>query len=465
MKENTTTTPTVYSVDALPEQVQALYQENTVALVGQQTGFIRRKRKLTALAFFQICTLGFMVHTQPTFAQLAQDTARCNCAITPQSVSERFTKSAADFLLEMLRKTVKLSFANVKPKKGLFDKFTAVKIHDSTCINLNIDLIGEYKGCGSSHGPSAGMKIQVSFDVKTGALMAEEPVNASIHDRNSLLAYVYDKGALYCRDLGYLKMKELEICDAAGAYFVTRVNNTTAFYGENGQRMGEIEYLRDGFDSEVWISQKQRMKVRMVVIKVPADIRIKRLAALEADGKRRGQPVSGRAKTLAGWDIRITNAPETLLSIEEVYALSRIRWQIELIFKLWKSCNFIDEVRSENKWRVLCEIYGKLISVIIQHWILVATVWENDERSLTKAARVIREQAILLWSCIHSVEGIRKFLENIRKITQVGCKVERRKKNPSAFQVIEQGFSYSKMIPPTLAGESPFSKPDQLSLF
>lgn len=50
--------------------------------------------------------------------------------------------------------------------------------------------------------------------------------------------------------------------------------------------------------------------------------------------------------------------------------MMRVRWQIELLFKLWKNEGHIDSWRSEKPWRIPCELYAKLIAMVIQHWIL-----------------------------------------------------------------------------------------------
>jgi IS4 transposase len=62
---------------------------------------------------------------------------------------------------------------------------------------------------------------------------------------------------------------------------------------------------------------------------------------------------------LAAWNVVITNIPEELLSLDEAFVLTRVRWQIELLFKLWKSHGRVDEWRTTNPERILCEVYSE----------------------------------------------------------------------------------------------------------
>jgi hypothetical protein len=84
--------------------------------------------------------------------------------------------------------------------------------------------------------------------------------------------------------------------------------------------------------------------------------------------------------------ILITNVPAARLTVQEALIVARTRWQIELLFKLWKSHGQIDESRSDKPWRMLCEVYAKLLAMLVQHWILVVCCWCYPNRSLTKAA-------------------------------------------------------------------------------
>lgn len=58
-----------------------------------------------------------------------------------------------------------------------------------------------------------------------------------------------------------------------------------------------------------------------------------------------------------GNPIYVTNVPQALLSVEATLVLGRSRWQVEMIFKLWKSDGQIDESRSENLWHRVDELH------------------------------------------------------------------------------------------------------------
>ena len=58
------------------------------------------------------------------------------------------------------------------------------------------------------------------------------------------------------------------------------------------------------------------------------------------------------------------------------------RWQIELLFKLWKSHNRrANHAESQSvAWR-MAEFWAKLIGVILQHWLLLTMTWLDFRRS------------------------------------------------------------------------------------
>jgi IS4 transposase len=61
----------------------------------------------------------------------------------------------------------------------------------------------------------------------------------------------------------------------------------------------------------------------------------------------------------------VTDVPEKIWEAEVVGTVYRLRWQIELTFKDWKSLMNIHILRGTRKERVGCFLYGRLISVVV----------------------------------------------------------------------------------------------------
>jgi hypothetical protein len=112
--------------------------------------------------------------------------------------------------------------------------------------------------------------------------------------------------------------------------------------------------------------------------------------------------------------------------------------KIELLFKLWKSVNLVDESRSAQPYRVLSEIFGKLLGCVVQHWCMLACAWQLRARSLVRVARVVQAQVVMLFYALGSVEELRVWVSRLASVTVTGCEVQRRRKKPSAFQMLEE---------------------------
>jgi hypothetical protein len=115
---------------------------------------------------------------------------------------------------------------------------------------------------------------------------------------------------------------------------------------------------------------------------------------------------------------------------------------IELLFKLWKSGAHIDHWRSEKPWRVLCELYAKLMAVVIQHWLLLFGCWHDPWRSLFKAAAVIRDLALDCFDVLCGRSRLHLLLRKLRRRMQAGCQVNRRATSPCLTQLLLEGLDW-----------------------
>jgi hypothetical protein len=168
----------------------------------------------------------------------------------------------------------------------------------------------------------------------------------------------------------------------------------------------------------------------------------------------KGRQVSAVRLRLAAWTLFVTNVPAEHLMLREALVFGRLRWQIELLFKLWKSQGRVDESRSTNPWRILCEVYAKLLAMLLQHWIFLVSLWTYQDRSLTKAAQTVQKHARHLASAFANVQRLGRALTIVTHCLTEGCRMNRRKKHPtpinsySAPQVSDERFSLMCMARP-----------------
>ena len=132
----------------------------------------------------------------------------------------------------------------------------------------------------------------------------------------------------------------------------------------------------------------------------------------------------------------MTNISAAGLSPDAVLALAHYRWQIELLFKLWKSEGQVDEWHTRNPWRVLCEIYAKLIALIFQHWFMLLGTWQRLDRSPTQALRTSRHFA---WQLVRALSSRRRLCAAITDLVRClqFCHMDKHKASPRTFQRLE----------------------------
>ena len=97
------------------------------------------------------------------------------------------------------------------------------------------------------------------------------------------------------------------------------------------------------------------MAARLLAVRVPPEVANERRRHFKAEAHRRGKTVSKARLAAADWTLYLTNILSEMATLQEAVALGRTHWQIELLFKLWKSHSFIDESRSTKPDQVQIE--------------------------------------------------------------------------------------------------------------
>ena len=137
-------------------------------------------------------------------------------------------------------------------------------------------------------------------------------------------------------------------------------------------------------------------------------------------------------------NIYITNIGADQLTPEQITVIARIRWQIELMFKCFKSIGKVHTSRSEKPYRILCEVYAKLIVALIRHWIMLVVGWRCLHHSLTKTAKLIATYGrTLAISFRKSKTSLRQTFMEIKRAFQNECCIERRASRNTTLKHLE----------------------------
>jgi hypothetical protein len=317
-----------------------------------------------------------------------------------------------------------------------------VHVQDSTSISLPEGLREMWAGCNKTGTGSAGLKISVDWELVSGRLTGLQLSASKAHDQAAPLAQAeVAAGSLQLRDLGYFNLKHFARQADSGSYFLSRLKASTKLYSPDGQALDWVSTLlncpHEQLDIPVLVGA-QRLACRLLAWRVPEHVTQQRRTQLQATADDHSRPVSPARWQTAGWSIYITNAPPELLDLPQAQVLAKVRWQIELLFKLWKSNGLLDEWRTADPWRVLTECFAKCLALLIQHWCYLLGLWHLPERSLHQAAQLLRKHALHLATAIADFAHLTRALSVICQAL-LACKMTASRQRPHTFQFILRG--------------------------
>jgi hypothetical protein len=96
---------------------------------------------------------------------------------------------------------------------------------------------------------------------------------------------------------------------------------------------------------------------------------------------------------------------------------------------------------------VLCELYAKLIGLLLQHWLILLFAWQDEQRSLVKFAQVVRDTAGSLLEALAGGRSLRSALQVIQRRMRSGCQLNKRKKHPNAARLLQRGSTNWALSP------------------
>jgi Transposase DDE domain len=428
------------SVAQLAGALQTLFT-TTAEEQARACALIRRQRAVAPPALAQGLVFAWLQDPEATLPQLASSVTLAGSPLSPPALCQRFNPACADFFLGLLRRACQLALAARAPAAlPLLGRFEGVYLLDGTPVTLPPALAEAWPGVGGKASP-AGLKGVVRWEITRGELRLDL-LGGRQHETDSAWHEApLPKGALRLADLGFFDLGLLARYDREGVYWVSRVHATDTVRDAAGWEGPLWQYLQrqPGGRVEGWVEVgKGRLRCRLLALRCPARVALKRRQrALRAAAKQGRQPDPQRL-VFCDWTVFLSNIPEDKASWQELWVLYRVRWQVELLFKRWKSLGLLEHSRGSQPYRVLVEVYGKLLGALVEHWlVLTAGGWWLG-RSLWRASREVRGWAKAVLLALGDFSGLLRLLAALRAVLLRLAGVDRRRQRPATFQTLSQ---------------------------
>ncbi len=390
------------TIQDMREPMQTVLRE-AAQTAGDTSGFIRRPMltKMSAETFVTSLVFACLGESQPTLDDFAATSAVLGTPVSPQAFDERFSLRAVACLRQVLEAALAQRIHAEQRAIPLLAHFTGVYLADCTVLELP-DAVAAL----SVTGQNIARKLPVSLDYSTGGLWLHAPQSTHQHDSATpLQTQILPVGALRVADLGFYDLAVLRAYDQQGVYWISRLKTNAVVYTDAGQAWTIAAATnaapdRQVFDLPVVVGNRQMLACRLVALH--------HIAQSETD-------------TSPSWHVYITNCPPALLSDAAIQTLYALRWQIELLFKQWKAENVLRQWRTVRPCRIMCEVYARLIALLITHWATVLTLWDNPATSLPRAARRVKAWALpllLVYAGVRAADTLLPRLEQVLRHTR-----------------------------------------------
>ena len=141
--------------------------------------------------------------------------------------------------------------------------------------------------------------------------------------------------------------------------FLCRLQANKQVYQLRGKKKLELNFSRivramtdagiEKIEDRVFLDRDLTLEVRLFVYLLPESVYQERMRKANLNAQKKGRQIGKEFKARARLNLFITSASEELLDIENAWKAYTLRWQIELVFKTWKSLWKIDKVKKVKK--------------------------------------------------------------------------------------------------------------------
>ncbi|CAD5273032.1 MULTISPECIES: IS4 family transposase [unclassified Imperialibacter] len=358
--------------------------DERIEAIAKASSFKKRNSAISPKAFLDVV---FFCNSDksPSLSEYSIDLEHQHgVSVSKQALDKRFNENTKQMLKDLLQEVLTKQMANNSVKSISSSWFTDIRIMDSSEFKVSKRAADTFPGYG---GEGREASVQIQFEYQLLSSMVTELSIGSSRDSDSIEGMKNIKKVppktLLLRDLGYFPPKAFEELSSKGIYFISRAKSQWNFYTLKGgeysllSTASIISLLKDQkekyLDMEVYVGQKACMKVRLVANLLTEEQKQKRLKNKSARRK-----LGPDALEAIGINLFVTNVESEKCTASQVYDLYSLRWQVELVFKTWKSVMKLHKIHPMNATRLECIILIKLL------WVMLNWTFLNHLKRLTQ---------------------------------------------------------------------------------
>ena len=468
------------------EKISGIFEKTGLANLARKTGFIQRSTsKIQGEDFVRLMTTEILGDETVTTEGLCDILRQINpeADITPQAMSERLNnKESAEYLKEVFESALR---ENLEPLRSdvshtLLSGFDRVFLEDSTQIALHEKLADKFRGSGGKASISA-IKIDLTYEVRQDILCKILISEGNIPDQSRAEEILGEIGEndLILGDMGYFTLNSLSRIGEKNAFFLSRLPKSVGVYlsaDDDAASVNLPKYLDKKFssltvtDTDVWLGEK-KVPCRLVAYRLPDEVVGERREKARRNARKKGRQPTQEHLDWLGYGFFITNVPQEIWEPEVTGTAYRLRWQIELTFRHWKSLMKINIVKGSHPERVECFLCGRLTAVLIAEMFCGYASWYaykylKKEAGFYKLISWLKRKDRLAKAA--DTGSLTELFDEMREIMSKSlCKQKRKRK--TTHQLLDEGIPYMDSFLPEESenGDNsliPFKKAAQCSL-
>jgi hypothetical protein len=308
-------------------------------LLAYQTRLVIRKSDKFSPSGFLQSLIGSTVTGFASYNQIAASLKdRVPKSMSRQSMYERFDTCSTAFLVAVHSNLMQQRYTPVVTKlEG--SGVGRVVVEDSTSHVMPKANADMFPAHGNRYGCTAGVKIDFAFDLISGTIISHSLQLATEQDKTigkELVAEI-KRGDLVLRDMGYFSLNEFTAIEDRDAWWLTRLPLNTGVKLENRESLEKVlKRSRHNTVDLAAIVGAQGKKCRLIAMRAEQKVTEARRRERRAKAKKCGKQPCPKGLIRDGWHLMITNLEQDRVSADQLTAVYRARWAVEIQFRAWK---------------------------------------------------------------------------------------------------------------------------------